>query len=241
MDLLNTEEIFVDFYQDDLCAMSDALQDKDDNDDVWYPTDDFDDYDSTSKAEPTISYLASMQSKLPPKSPMIYSTSTYITNNSIKPKPLNLKPAIAPPTTETKTLPSRDKTSSSKFSTLQVSNMTSSPIFRAQQKPKTDYARPLPTNQQFYAPPINHYYQQANAMPTTTYVHPMYMPSFPIQNPMPTYDSMPRSNPYYQPMIYNQNPNDNYPLYPLSPHDQYHINQQHQREVERQHNIRIAS
>jgi hypothetical protein len=161
VDLLNTEETFVDFYQDDLCAMSDALQDKDDNDEVWYPTEDFDDFDSTLKTEPTASYLNLLTSKLPPKSPVIYSTSTYITNNSIKPKQQSLtNSTITVPRDTTNKAPSRttEKASLTQFSTLRVSNISNSPVFNAQQKSKTDSNKTL-NNQPFYAPPLTHYYQ----------------------------------------------------------------------------------
>ena len=53
MDLLNTDKNNV----DDLWAMCNSLQDKDDNDDVWYPQDDKGDFDSTFQSI-----------KLPPKS-----------------------------------------------------------------------------------------------------------------------------------------------------------------------------
>ena len=89
MGLLDTDETCTDFYQDDLCAMGDSIEQEDENE-VWFPTEDYEEYEPTSKPEIMagfLSYSNLQSSQLPPKSPVIYSTSTYLSNNSQKKSP----------------------------------------------------------------------------------------------------------------------------------------------------------
>jgi len=90
IDLLDTGKTYIDFYQDDLCAMGDSIEDQEDEEEVWFPTEDHDEYESVSKPEimAGFSRYSNLQSsQLPHKIPVIYSTITYLTNNSQKKSP----------------------------------------------------------------------------------------------------------------------------------------------------------
>ena len=61
--------------------MGDSIEEQEDEDEVWFPTEDHDEYEPASKPEimagfSSYSNLQSLQ--LPRKSPVIYSTSTYL-------------------------------------------------------------------------------------------------------------------------------------------------------------------
>ena len=51
MNLLDTDETYMDFYQDDLCAMGDSIEEQKDEDEVWFLTEDNDEYKPVSKPE----------------------------------------------------------------------------------------------------------------------------------------------------------------------------------------------
>jgi len=70
--------------------MGDSIEEQEDEDEVWFPTEDHDEYEPVSKPEimAGFSRYSNLQSsQLPHKSPVIYSTSTYLTNNSQKKSP----------------------------------------------------------------------------------------------------------------------------------------------------------
>ena len=90
MDLWDTDETYMDFYQDDLWAMGDSIEEQEDEDEVWFPTEDHDEYEPASKPEIMAgfsSYSNLQSSQLPPKSPVIYRTNTYL---SVVPTQLEL-------------------------------------------------------------------------------------------------------------------------------------------------------
>ena len=150
MDLLDTDETYIDFYQDDLCAMGDSIEEQEDEDEVWFPTEDHDEYEPASKPEIMAgfsSYSNLQSSQLPPKSPVIYSTSTYLTNNSQKKSP------------------------TASVSALQ----TNSPIYNGQQTDRTSVSKPL-IDQNFYESPPTYQYQPTQPKNT----HPIYAASPPF-------------------------------------------------------------
>ena len=70
--------------------MGDSIEEQEDEDEVWFPTEDHDEYEPASKPEIMArfsSYSNLQSSQLPPKSPVIYRTNTYL---SVVPTQLEL-------------------------------------------------------------------------------------------------------------------------------------------------------
>jgi hypothetical protein len=124
--------------------MGDSIEEQEDEDEVWFPTEDHDEYEPASKPEIMArfsSYSNLQSSQLPPKITVIYSTRTYLTNNSQKKSPTASVPAL----------------------------QTNSHVYNGLQTDRTSAGEPL-IDQNFYESPPTYQYQPRNLKIHTRYM-----------------------------------------------------------------------